>query len=112
MPLACPSCRDLVSIAEIIGAAISSVPGDGLVDFRCPLCGEQGLARLADGLAETVRATEGGILKVVAFDVVSDLAVASRPRSLAIWYRGKQKKVPDREALIRLRRAPPGRPAA
>jgi hypothetical protein len=114
MPLACPSCRAGLTLGEVLDTAFSSVPDEGLIDFRCPACGERGLARLADGLAETVRPMARGAQKVVSFsfEVAPDLAITPRPLSLRVWYGGRQQDVPDRRMRIVPPGAPPGRPAA
>ncbi len=110
MPLPCLSCRDLLTAAEIVQGAFSSVPGEGLVDFRCARCGERGLARLSDGLAEIGRHAPDGF-KGLSFEVVPDLAVAPRLRGLTIWHRGEQRDVPERTECVLVPAPPPRTPA-
>ncbi len=110
MPLPCLSCRDPLTPAEMVQGAFSSVAGEGLVDFRCARCGERGLARLSDGLAEIGRQTSEGF-KRLSFEVVPDLAVAPRSGGLTIWHAGTQRNVPEREECVLVPAPPPRTPA-
>lgn len=105
LPLDCPTCRARLSLQDVFDGAFAAAPERSTVTFRCPACEGPSLARLADGLVETLRRGGSGAPEVVSFELAPDLAVAPRRRALRVWLLGQRRDVPVARDL-------PARPAA
>ena len=90
----CPHCSAELTTAEVLEACTVSISGSGLLRLRCPRCGAEALARLAEGTLEIGQAEVGAGFRAAHASVEPGLYVRCDPAWLDCWHGAVYRRFP------------------